>query len=274
MLRPSNRSLSLLTLGFAALLASPALAVTVVNFEGPNDFANNFSTIPAIAGTNATPIGQGVANSNGFAQQLQTGTGAGGVALLNGVYTASSTPEVFSADFAVAVGNASVGFLVVDAANPDNNLLALVNVDRTGTLDRIRGFRDGVYYALTSAGTGGSVFDSGDPATLNVGINVSTDATPAFGTLTFRYAVVAGAPQLSIQYGATTTTITGFAAADSITNYQLGLRLFDGRTVVPNEPSTLTPAKFDNFTFTPIPEPAVLGSILAGGLLMLRRKAK
>jgi hypothetical protein len=290
-------------LAIAVAPASSALAAVVtLDFETPGQVSNNFFSYQAGGMVSPVAIEQtGFGAANDFARTAPQGTGVSAVAIvdpspgnrsnLDSRYIATATPKVFSGDFAASTGGInggnrpSVGFTIIDPTNISNNLLLLVNFDvggTGGTGDRIRIFRDGA--SNTQAGAGTSLYDSnttvlngvgGSVGSVNLGINLSSDATPVFGNLSFGYSVVSGVALMTLQFGSTTFTSSGLAgltAAETIGTYELGVRLFDNTNAGFSATGRLDAAKMDNFTFDAIPEPAAFISAGVAGWVLTRRR--
>jgi hypothetical protein len=184
------------------------------------------------------------------------------------------TQNLFAGDFRVEFdisgvqAGSSFGVVLI---NPDeinfraDNLLALFNLDNSGTTDLIRFFRDGNSpYNNGSAGTLVGTAVSG-----NSGLDVSSDAAPVWGHFRMDYTVVAGVPQMTLTVGSLSATST-FAASDALPSaVEVAFRVFDAT-------ATQGTAKLDNFQITLVPEPgsAALLGLGLGGWLLLRRQRR
>ncbi len=265
-------TLTTVTIGLA--LTRTSLAVGPIDFETAGDLANNFRlNTNTVNSSRLSQIGPSAGNDYIAHNNSPTDSSSTTV----GIYDTSpgdvnATQSLFTGPFSVefdisgAQATSSFGVLLI---NPDengfrtDNLLALFNLDVTGTTDRMRFFRDG-----------NSPFNNGSAGTLvgaatdgNAGIDASPDSAPFWGHLKLDYSVIAGVPQMTLTVGnlsATSTYLTTDALPSSV---EVAFRVFDVN-------GTDGTAKIDNFQISSVPEPtsaALIGLGLGAVLLNYRR---
>ncbi|NMC82647.1 MAG: PEP-CTERM sorting domain-containing protein [Armatimonadetes bacterium] len=272
--RVVGTSASAFILGLA--LAQTSLAVGPIDFETAGDLANNFRlNTNTVNSSRLSQIGPSVDNdfiahnNNPFNSSSTTvgiyDTSPGDVDATQSLFSGA-----FSVEFDISAVQTASSFGVV-LINPDeinfrtDNLLALFNVDNSGTLDTIRFFRDG-----------NSPFNNGSAGTLvgtavngDSGLNVSSDAAPVWGHFKMDYAVNAGVPQMTVTVGNFSAT-SAFDAAHALpSSVEVAFRIYD----LSGDGS----AKLDNFQITSVPEPtsaALIGLGLAAALLNYRRRCE
>ena len=266
-------ALTAVILGLA--LTRTSLAVGPIDFETTGDLANNFRlNTNTVNSSRLSQIGPSVDNdfiahnNNPFNSSSTTvgiyDTSPGDVDATQNLFSGA-----FSVEFDISAVQTASSFGVV-LINPDeinfrtDNLLALFNLDNSGTLDTIRFFRDG-----------NSPFNNGSAGTLvgtavngDSGLNVSSDATPVWGHFKMDYTVATGIPQMTLTVGSFIAT-SAFDATNALpASVEVAFRIYD--------PSgTDGTAKLDNFQITLVPEPtsaALIGLGLGAVLVKHRRR--
>jgi hypothetical protein len=175
-----------------------------------------------------------------------------------------SSPLAVSFDFRATTANSSVGIIFADSTNAGNHVLALFNVDSSGTTDLFRFFKDGT---VTTASV-----DSGVQSGTNQSVSTGVDVGSSFGNYSVTLSVVGTTPTLAVTVGNQTFSRT-FAAGDfDWANTTVALRLFDAGNT-----SSTPNIWVDNFTISSIPEPSTYAAISGAavlGLAFLRRRPK
>ena len=264
-------SLAAVILGLA--LTRTSLAVGPVDFETTGDLANNFRlNTNTVNSSRLSQIGPSVDNDFIAHNNIPFNSSSTTV----GIYDTSpgdvdAAQNLFSGNFRVEFdvsgvqGGSSFGVVLI---NPDeinfrtDNLLALFNLDNSGTTDLIRFFRDG-----------NSPFNNGSAGTL-VGtavngysaLNVSSDAAPVWGHFKVDYTVTAGVPQMTVSVGYFSAT-SAFDVAHALpSSVEVAFRIYD----LSGDGS----AKLDNFQIISVPEPtsAALIGLGLGALLVKYRQ--
>lgn len=174
-----------------------------------------------------------------------------------------STPLTVSFDFRATTATSSVGIIFADSTNASNHVLALFNVDNSGTTDTFRFFTDGT--VSTGSVTSGNLY-----ATNNASTGVDAGAT--FGNYSATLSVVGTTPTLAVTVGSQTFSRT-FASGDfDWANTTVILRLFDAGNT-----SSTPNIWVDNFTISAVPEPSTYAAITGAavlGLAFWRRRPK
>jgi hypothetical protein len=256
---------SFLLLSSVALLgATAAHAVTVsYDFSTAAQFTDNFThRVTTPIANNTVSVVSGVLQQN-----ITTGSATNAAA----VYT--YTPTTFALDEGVITASMSLkapaptagqstsfGIYFSDGSNDANNLLALFNVDTSGTTDTFRVFRDGAF------GTGAAGTQIG--TTQNFSPSVMAAGAAGFTTVSF-----------TLSSTSVSLTVDGQTLSQSIsgtdlnwTNTNVSFRSFDGRLSVDGL------LQMDNFVLTgvAIPEPStyalVAGGLCLAGVVVARRR--
>lgn len=175
-----------------------------------------------------------------------------------------SSPLTVSFDFRSTTANSSIGIIFADPTNASNNMLALFNIDNSGSTDLFRFFKDGT---VTTAGvTAGT--QSGSSQTGSSGIDIGS----AFGHFSVTLTVVGTTPTLELTVGSQTFSRTSVSGDFDWANTTVILRLFDAGGSTAN-----TNVDVDNFAINAIPEPSTYAAISGAavlGLAFLRRRPK
>jgi len=261
-----NRVLAL-GVAWASLLTVQA-DVGPIDFETTGDLANNFRL--AANGYLISQTGYGALTNDYVVHNNNPFNSNGGTV---GVYDltpedGATTQNLFGGqltiefDISAAQPATSFGVLLLDPANPNNNLLGLLNVDNNlGTNETIRFFRDGT---LPSAGTlvGSAVNGDG-------GLSISPDSDPVWGHVVVDYLPDKGGgiPELKLTVGSLAAT-SAFDASHALPSaVEVAFRIYDV-----NGTGT---AKLDNFRITQVPEPgsaSLIGLGMGGLMFCLRRR--
>lgn len=266
----SARNLSILAV-MAGMIATNAQAVGPIDFETAGDLANNFrlnTNVLAVARLSQTGPGAG----NDYIQHNNTPFASGGGTI--GIYDTTpgdidATQNTFAGPFSVEFdisgvqASSSFGvFLINPAENAptrNDNLLALFNLDSTGTTDLIRFFRDG-NTPFNDANAGTQV----NSVSGSSGLNVSSDLSPVWEHFKLDYSVLLGVPQLTLTVGSLSATSTYSAAHALPANVEVAFRIFDSS-------ATEGTAKIDNFQITLAPEPGSGVLLGIGAMVFLNR---
>jgi|GEM_PF-1618085 len=257
-MRPSVMNNRILTLGIAwASLLTAQADVGPIDFETTGDLTNNFRLAAngyLISQTSfGTLINDYVVHNN---NPFNSNGGTVGVYDLT-PGDGATTQNLFGGqlkiefDISAAQPATSFGVLLLDPANPNNNLLALLNLDNNlGTNETIRFFRDG---NLPSAGT-----LVGSPVNGDGGVSISPDSDPVWGHVVVDYLPDKGGgiPELTLTVGSLAAT-SAFDASNALPSaVEVAFRVYDV-----NGTGT---AKLDNFRITQVPEPGSAGLIRLG----------
>jgi hypothetical protein len=253
---PSSSQNTCLGILGALLLVSGSASAVIVDFNNPNDLANNFRLYPNSSSVSTVQSGTSV--------QV---TGA----------TFNTTPNILIYDttplvttdyntFALNIGQtlsvsvdvasitgagSSLGFYFFNSAQTLTSFshnTALMNFDNSGTNELAR---FGTYQAITGIGTTNGTPSTGNGITLN---------DPTFQTVTATYTRTSAQNiELTLNVGGFTSTFTNTNFA-SYTNVGIGIRVYP----VPGTPANSY--LFDNFTVNVVPEPSAL-TLAAVGLI-------
>ena len=248
----------------SSLAASAEVIVGPFNFEtgsaATNQYTSNFRE--TAFGAYLTPMDPSVAATNHYVVHDNLGAIGGTIAVYDPTPGTVDAETGFSGAFSVqfdvsaAQASSSFGIYFFDTTVTANNLLALVNLDANGTQETVRVFQD---RALTDPTPGSQI---GSTFTASSDLNISPDATPVFGTLQLTYTpVVGGGATVGVTLG-TLSTSFNIAAADTIVNPGIALRINDIS-------SSAGTAKIDNFQVSTIPETGVSVLSLGCGILCL-----
>lgn len=176
----------------------------------------------------------------------------------------TSSPLTVSFDFRATTANSSVGIFFADSTNASNHVLALFNVDNSGTTDTFRFYKDGpVSTSSVDVGT-----QSGSTTSISTGVDVGS----SFGNYSVTLSVVGTTPTLAVTVGTQTFSRTFVAGDLDWANTTVILRLFDAGNT-----SSTPNIWVDNFTIGAIPEPSTYTAISGAavlGLTLLRRRPK
>lgn len=263
-------------------IASLAHGATITfDFETPNQFSDNFRVVRGAAGTT---IGQTTGLANNYFYGAKPGISPESVVAIydttpgNAVDAAQTFGGNFTVDFKVATGNVAqiVGVYLFDGSNPANNLSARLNINATGSSERITFSRDGSSLANGSGGTAYNNTDStlitgvgGSFSTSNNGwqgsteITQSSEATPVWYDLTLTYTT----STLTLAWGTSFSATVAIPELDRIANPSLAF-------YISNYTASST-TKIDDIVITTIPEPSTYGVLLAGlvsGVMAFKRK--
>lgn len=261
-----------LLFSLAAVASVTAHAQVSLDFETAGQVSGNFRNLgPA---TNSNTQSSNAAANDYLIHNISNGSFSAAVLLYDttpgdttggtqSVFSVSS-PLTVSVDFRATTANSSVGIIFADPANAGNHVLALFNVDNSGTTDLFRFFKDGtVTTASVTAGT-----QSGTSQSASTGV----DAGSSFGNYSVTLSVVGTTPTLAVTVGNQTFSNTFSSGDFDWSNTTVILRLFDAG----NGTSTAD-LWVDNFTINAIPEPSTYAAISGAavlGLAFLRRRLK
>ncbi|NJL70290.1 MAG: PEP-CTERM sorting domain-containing protein [Candidatus Competibacteraceae bacterium] len=267
------RALTFATAVVCAL--SPAVHAQVLTFEtgtaSDNQFTQNFRRIDSWTDNTVGQTDPTAGEPNNDYAFLSTSTVSpdpinGGLLLFDttpadttaGTDNTFAGPLTITLDISAVQADSSIGIMFLDGTNT-NNLLALFNLDTTGTSDRIRFFRDGIATAV-SAGT-----QIGTTANGGSGLNISGTDPFTFGTMTVTYTPgTSNDTLLSLTVGTLSHSVS-ILNTDRIDTPRIGVRLFDPSSAAGS-------VKFDNFSI--VPEPSTVALLLCGlgALAALRRR--
>lgn len=256
----------------AAFASVAAHAQVSLDFETAGQVSGNFRNLGP-AGTNNSQSSNSTANDY-LINDISGGSTNAAVLLYDTTPgdTTSGTQSTFSVssplkvefDFRASTAGSSVGIIFADSTNASNNMLALFNIDNTGTTDLLRVFKDGT--VNTSSVTAGT--ESGTGSTGSSGVDIGS----SFGHFSVTLTVVGTTPTLDIQVGSQTFSRTSVTGDFDWANTTVILRLYDAGN------SSSTPNIWvDNFTIGAIPEPstyAVASGAAVLGLAFFRRRPK
>lgn len=252
---------SLLTV--LSLVASSACGQVLLDFETSTDLSGNFRSL---ASGSAVQTANGAGNDYIIADR--TGSQSGTTLLYDTTPgdATNGTQSVFAAsgltvsfDFVLQSPGSSIGLWFADPTNLSNNILALVNLDNSGTNDLFRFYRNG------NLGTTGVGTQVGSNVSASSGIDIGSPFSAFSLTLTNGDTV----PELSLTLGSQTISRTlsglGFDFPNGVV---VALRLFDNSTTSGNG------VLLDNFEVQAVPEPSAAFLFLLGGVCLygLRRR--
>jgi len=240
----------------------PAASAATFDFETSGQWDANFREVLRPEEMSQTSNGA----ANDFVRKTGSSLNTATVAILDLTPADGVRKNVFTNGFTVTMdiaftgSGASMGIYAVDPNNEAaNGLLALFNVDSSGSNDRFR-FWSGS--TPTNSGTGAAAGDT----TAAGGSN----ADGVYAPITFTYSVSGTTPTMTIQSGTHTATST-FPAGTALANPEVALRVYGSSSA-----STLV--DIDNLVITPesteIPEPASAGLLAAGAVLGLSRRSR
>ena len=256
--------LGLLLAGACPLSLQAQVSDTFSN--GISDYSNYFRSIktngsPAVSvstygGTNALTVSGGSNVGNNGVSIVYDATPGDGTSTQN-LYTSGVT---VSLDFQGTTANSSIGIMLGNAAE-SSSLMALFNLDYTGTTDEIRFFTG----SPISTNLGADTLLSAGTVTGNSGAN----AGGSYVHLQLTYSVSGTTPTLTLTAGSLSATYT-FAAGTAIDPTEIGLRIYD----VNNTTSSTYMTNFAISTLA-VPEPATTAFLGMGaglfGLVGLHR---
>jgi hypothetical protein len=256
----------------AAFVSVAAHAQVSLDFETAGQLSGNFRNISAASSN--TQSSNGAANDY-LIHDISNGS-TNAAALLYDTTpgdTTSGTQSTFSVssplkvefDFRATTAGSSVGIIFADPNDASNNVLALFNLDNSGTTDLFRFFKDGtVTSGSVTAGT-----QSGSSSNLSTGV----DAGSSFGHYSVTLSVVGTLPTLELTVGSQTASRTLPTLGDfDWANTTVILRLYDAGNT-----SSTPDLWVDNFTISSIPEPSTYAAVFGTsvlGLALFRRRPK
>jgi hypothetical protein len=269
-MRTPLRSLVLALVSFASVTA---YAQVSLDFETAGQVSGNFRNLGPVITSN-TQSSNGVSNdylihnvpdSSGSAAALLYDTTPGDTTVGTQSTFSVSSPLTVSFDFRASTANSSVGIIFADSNDASNNVLALFNIDNSGTTDLFRFFKDGS--VTTTSVTGG--LQSGSNQAVSTGVDVGS----TLGRYSVTLSVAGTVPTLAVTVGSQTFSNT----FGGLTDYDWGnttviLRLFDAGGANVN-----TDIWVDNLTIGAIPEPSTYAAIFGAvvlGLALARRRPK
>lgn len=259
-----------LLLPLAASFSLTASAQVSLDFETAGQVSGNFRNLGPTANNTNTQSANSAANDylihditgSANAAALLYDTTPGDTTSATQSTFSTSAPLTVSFDFRAGNATSSVGIIFADSTNASNNVLALFNLDNTGTNDLFRFFKDGT--VTTGSITAGT--QSGSSTAASSGLDVGT----VFGNYSVTLSVAGSTPTLSVTVGSQTFSNT-FATGDyDWADTTVILRLFDAG-------STVSTVWVDNFAINAIPEPstyAISFGTAALGLALWRRRPK
>lgn len=237
-------------------VADPAGATLIqFDFETGGQWGSNFRQI-------SSDTGQALQSSNGGANDLVMFDSLASVNNFSITYVYDTTPadstagtqssfNLTNGDFTVSVDLASAsaassfGIYFADAANNNNNLLALFNIDISGSTDRFRFYRDGAMNTSQAA--------VGTQVGADVNGSSGLNAGAAADTLTVTLSIAnPSAPTISASVGSLSASQAYAPAQVDWTHTTVILRFFDASAVANGGLS------IDNLVLSqPVPEPSV-----------------
>jgi hypothetical protein len=262
----------------ACLIAAPLAKATVIDFETPTDYANNFRKVAAITPLQTT--GQpnnylyfhaSTSASNTSSLIYDTTPGDATAATASAYSVSAGSPLSVTTDVSFPTNNSSFGVYIVDASNEANGYLALFNVNASGFNPN-----DQIRFASNAIPNGSGSTNAG---TLNTPGKTSADAVAlaTLSTIDVTYSIDAdNHPVLTLTANpgaanAYSDSITFSSITTPLTTVEVGYRLSaqSGNT---NE------YQIDNVTLdgtpAPTPEPAtaLAACALAPAMLFARRR--
>jgi len=263
------RSLMLSAAAFASMTANAQVSL---DFETAGQVSGNFRNLGPATSSNIQSSNvaannyliHNIADSSFSAAALLYDTTPSDTTAGTQSTFSTASPLTVSFDFRATTANSSVGIIFADATNAGNHVLALFNVDNSGTTDLFRFFKDGtVTTTAVDAGT-----QSGSNNTASTGVDVGS----AFGNYSVTLSVAGTTPTLAVTVGTQTFSRT-FAAGDfDWASTTVVLRLFDAGNT-----SSTPNIWVDNFTIGAIPEPSTYAAVSGAavlGLALWRRRPK
>jgi hypothetical protein len=241
-----------------AAVITTSVPVGPITFDTPADYTNNFREFY----DNGAKLNQ----SGGVLAQTAGANTDNGIAIYDQTPADATDVNVFASPFRVtftgraAVAASSIGVILIDPADNNNNVIALFNFDVGGvtTADTIRFFKDGpINTTQTSVGTQVGATVTGD---------AGVDGNSTFTNFTLDYSVSGTTPTLKLTVGSLSAT-SAFSAGDAIASPQLAFRLFDATNAAGS-------TDIDNVTVTAVPEPASAGLVALAGLPALFRRGR
>lgn len=274
------RTRGLTRIAAACLFAAPLAKATVIDFESPNDYANNFRKVAAITPVQTTGLPNNyllfhasATASNTSSLIYDTTPGDATAATASAYAVSQSSPLSVTTDVSFPTNNSSFGIYIVDATNEANGYLALFNVNASGVSPN-----DQIRFASNAIPNGSGTTNAG---TLNSPGKTSADAATlaALTTINVTYSIdSSNHPVLTLTANpgaanAYSDTLTFSAITTPLTTVEVGYRLSaqSGNT---NE-YQIDNAIIDGTPAAPAPEPATLGTCaLAAAPLFARRRRR
>ncbi|CAM3030970.1 PEP-CTERM sorting domain-containing protein [Rariglobus hedericola] len=261
-----------LFLSLAAFTALTAHAQVSLDFETAGQLTDNFRNLGPSNPIN-TQSSNGVANdyiihnvpdASVTAAALLYDTTPGDTTTGTQSTFSVSSPLKIDFDFRATTAGSSIGIIFADSTNASNNMLALFNIDNTGTTDLVRFFKDGT---VTSASVTAGL-QSGSNQTASTGVDIGS----AFGHYSVTLSVTGTSPSLTLTVGSQTFSNVPVSGDFDWANTTVILRIFDTGGSAAN-----TTVDVDNFTINSIPEPSTYAAFFGTsvlGLALLRRRPK
>lgn len=266
--------LSSLVLALVSFASVTAYAQVSLDFETAGQYSGNFRNLSSGGNNTQSSItvandylSHDIASSSTNAAALLYDTTPGDTTLGTQSTFSVSSPLKVEFDFRATTATSSVGIIFADPNDASNNILALFNIDNTGTTDLFRFFKDGT--VNTSGVTAGTLSGTNQSVSASTGVDVGS----TFRHYSVTLSVAGTVPTLAVTVGSQTFSNT----LGGLTDYDWGnttviLRLFDAGGT-----ASSTDIWVDNFTISSVPEPSTYAAIFGVavlGLALSRRRPR